>query len=84
MLPLFMLPETVIIVHLSYCVSGINRLQSLPLRVGRVLLTFSKPVSGFCWLGGLSLAFARFASVPRAFGAHAVVLWQVYQYSVRL
>ena len=34
------------------------------------------------WL--MSLAFARFASVPRAFGAHAVVLWQVYQYSVRL
>ena len=32
----------------------------------------------------MSLAFARFASVPRAFGAHAVVLWQVYQYSVGL
>ena len=26
-----------------------------------------------------SLAFARFASVPRAFSAHAVNLWQVYR-----
>ena len=26
-----------------------------------------------------SLPFARFASVPRAFGAHAVDLWQVYR-----
>ena len=62
-----MLPKTVIIVHLPNRVSG-NRLQSLLLRVGRVLLTFSKPVSGFCWLGGLrrSLSLASLPSLARS------------------
>ena len=34
--------------------------------------TFSKPVSGFGWLGGDLRRALSLASVPRVFGAHAV------------